>query len=198
MNNDQPLSVILFGLQGSGKGTQAQLLKEYLDSNTSRETLYLETGQLLRDFIEEDNYTSKLVDTTISNGELLPSFMPTFVLGRKMVHTFTGQENVIFDGATRRVNQTVMLDSMLRFYKLTPYHVIRIELSEESAVKRLLLRGRSDDTREKIQKRIAWSKEHMDAVTKQFDSFNCHIHKINGEPAIEAVHENILAALELK
>lgn len=198
MHNDQPLSVIFFGLQGSGKGTQAKLLKAYLDAHTSRETLYLETGQLLRDFIaESDGYTNTLTRDIVTSGGLLPSFMPTYVLGRKMVRDFTGAQHLLFDGATRRINQTVMLDSMLRFYKRTPYHVILIRLSEESAVERLLLRGRSDDTREKIQKRIAWSKEHMDDVMKQFEAFDCHIHTIDGEPTIDEVQQHVLHALAL-
>ncbi|MAZ67352.1 hypothetical protein CL652_01105 [bacterium] len=196
--NDQPLTVIFFGLQGSGKGTQAKLLKEYLEKNTGRNALYLETGQLLRDFIKEGSYTGELAEKTVTNGELLPSFMPTFVLGRKMVSDFTGNEHIIIDGATRRKNQTVMLDSMLRFYKATPYHVVFLDLSEDSSIERLLLRGRADDTREKIQKRIAWSKEHMGAVREQFESYDCHIHRIDGEPPIEEIHKKILETLQLQ
>jgi len=198
MQEQSPLTVIFFGLQGTGKGTQARLLQEYLDTNTKAETIYLETGQLLRDFMaESDGYTNTLTKEIVSSGGLLPSFMPTFILGRQMVSTFTGDQHLIFDGATRRLNQTVMLDSMLRFYKRTPYHVVLIELSEEVATERLLMRGRSDDTREKIQKRIAWSKEHMDEVLKQFENFECTIHRVDGEPAIENVNQQVLATLNL-
>ena len=197
MGVHQSRTVILFGLQGSGKGTQAQLLQTYLEETTQTPALYLETGQLLRDLRSGNDYTSTLVDETISSGELLPSFVPTFVLGRKMMEDFTGAEHLIFDGATRRVNQTVMLDSMLRFYKRTPYDVLLIELSKESAVERLLKRGREDDTREKIEKRIAWSNEHMNTVLEQFENFDCAIHRIDGEPAIKDIHHHILNALKL-
>lgn len=196
--NTHPLrTVILFGMQGSGKGTQAQLLKEHLESTTQTPTLYLETGQLLRDVRTEESYTSTLVDETVSAGGLLPSFVPIFALSRKMVSDFTGNEHLIFDGATRRVNQTVVLNNMLHFYKRAPYDVVLITLSEDSAVERLLKRGREDDTEEKIRKRIAWSNEHMDAVMRQFENFECAIHTIDGEPSIDAIHRDIRSALKL-
>lgn len=197
-SNQQPRTVVIYGIQGSGKGTQAKLLQEYLNEHTDRSTLFLETGGLLREFMSSEGYTPKLVQEIISGGGLVPSFMPVYVLGKKMIDSFTGAEHLIFDGATRRVNQTVILDSMLRMYGRTPYDIIFIELSEESAIERLLQRGRSDDTREKIQKRLAWSNEHMDAVMKQFESFDCTIHKVDGEPSIEEIHEAILKTLELK
>lgn len=198
MDENKKLSVIFFGIQGAGKGTQAKLLRDYLDEHTNSETLYLETGQLLRDFMAKDGFTNKLVDETISQGGLLPSFMPVYVLGREMVKGFSGAEHLIFDGATRRANQTVMLDSMLRFYRRNPYHLVLIDLSEESAMERLKERGRSDDTEEKIKKRIAWSKEHMASVMKQFEGFECTIHNVDGEPSIEEIHKDILEKLELE
>lgn len=198
MQDNQSLTVILFGLQGSGKGTQAQLLKEYLDTHTHKKTLYLETGQLLRNFTEKQGYTSELVAQTLSKGGLLPSFMPVFVLGTVMVNSFTGQEHLIFDGATRRVNQSVMLDSMLRFYNRTPYHLVLIDLEEDVAIERLQGRGRKDDTVDSIKKRIAWSKEHMASVIQQFESFDCTIHRVDGSPSIEEVHQSILKTLGLQ
>lgn len=194
---ETPITVIFFGIQGTGKGTQAQLLTEYLDTHTSAETIYMETGQLLRDFMARDGYTNELVRTIVDNGELLPSFMPTYVIGRKLIHDFHGTEHLIFDGAARRPNQTLMLDNMLRMYKRNPYHVVILELPEAVAIERSLGRGRHDDTPELIAKRIAWSKEHLDAVTAQFESYDCHIHRIDGSPSPEEVHKAIVTALHI-
>ena len=194
MEHNTKLETLIFlGIQGSGKGTQAQLLAEYLKETTGRDTLYLETGQLLRDFYDEPQggYTRDRVKETMRSGGLLPSFMPVYVLGRKMAHDYSGEQHLIFDGATRRVNQTAMVDSMLRFYDRTPYTVVHIHLSKESAVERLLVRGRKDDTRENIEKRIGWSQEHIDSVLGEFDKFDCAIHNIDGEPSVEEIHEAV-------
>lgn len=192
-NTSQFETFILLGIQGSGKGTQAELLAEYLKKQTGKDALYFETGQLLRDFYDEpaEGFTRNQVKKTMREGGLLPSFMPVYVLGRKMVHDYTGEQHLIFDGATRRVNQTAMLDSMLRFYDRTPYKVVHIHLSKESAVERLLSRGRKDDTRESIEKRIGWSQEHIDSVLGEFKKYECTIHDIDGEPTVEEIHEAI-------
>lgn len=197
MTVQQPMTVIFFGIQGTGKGTQAKLLVEYFDAHTDVDTIYLETGQLLRDFMARDGYTNELVRTIVDDGELLPSFMPTYVLGNTLVHDFHGTEHLIFDGAARRPNQTLMLDNMLRMYKRTPYHVVILELPEDVAIERSLGRGREDDTLELITKRIAWSKEHLDAVIKQFESYDCHIHHIDGTPPPQEVHATIRNTLKL-
>ena len=152
----------------------------------------------MRNFTQYDGYTQELVNDTISNGGLLPSFMPVYIITRELVKNFSGKEHLIFDGAARRTNQTVMIDNMLKFYKRSPYQVISIDLSEESAMERLKKRGREDDTEENVRKRIAWSKEHMETIMNQFESFDCKIHRIDGEPSIEEIHEEILKALELK
>ncbi len=197
MELNTPITVIFFGIQGAGKGTQARLLRKYLDENTRRKTLYLETGQLLRNFAEKDGYTNKLVDDVISHGELLPSFMPTYVLGKELANSFTGEEHLIFDGAARRKDQATMIDSILRLYKRTPYHVIILDIPEELAIERMLGRGREDDTKESIQKRIAWTKEHEAEILEKFEHFNCTIHTIDGSKPIADIQKDIYNALNI-
>tara|TARA_B100000745_G_scaffold191158_1_gene125644 strand:- start:2890 stop:3480 length:591 start_codon:yes stop_codon:yes gene_type:complete len=190
-------TVIFLGIQGSGKGTQTRLLQKYLEEHTNTKALYLETGQLLRNFAGQEGYTNELVDNTITAGELLPSFMPVYVLGREMIEHFTGAEHLIFDGAARRENQTVMIDSMMRMYGRTPYHVVVINIPEDMAVERMLGRGREDDTRESIQKRIAWSKENEQVVIEKFKGLNCSVHHIDGTGTIDEIHALILSELGL-
>ena len=52
---------IFIGRSGSGKGTQAGLLQKYIQKHDSTTPLvYLESGHLFRDFIQEDSCASRL------------------------------------------------------------------------------------------------------------------------------------------
>jgi adenylate kinase family enzyme len=61
-----------------------------------------------------------------------------------------------------------------------------------------LARGRSDDDREEIKKRMSWFDENVMPSVKFFEGNNdYHFHKINGENSIEVVHEEIIKAIDL-
>lgn len=193
----QPKTIIFFGIQGSGKGTQARLLEEYLSEKTGTPTLYLETGQLLRNFAGQSGYTNGIVGNVMKEGGLLPSFMPVYVLGKEMIERFSGAEHLIFDGAARRENQTKMIDSMLKLYDRAPYDVVVLDVPEDIAIERMLGRGRSDDTKESIQKRISWTKEHEANIIRMFSEFDCNIHTIDASQSVEAIQNDIRSALNL-
>jgi len=190
-------TVIFFGIQGSGKGTQARLLEKYFDENTNRSTLYLETGKLLRQFATRDGYTNTLVKQTIDAGGLLPSFVPMYVIADALVSHFTGVEHLILDGVARRENQTAMIDTMLGMYSRHPYDVIILEVPEHIAVERIMGRGRADDTPEAIRTRISWTREHEQNILDKFKTFNCRLHIIDATGTIADIHESIRTALHL-
>lgn len=190
-------TIVFFGVSGSGKGTQSELLVKHLKEKTGRDVLVLETGRLLREFAAGEGYTQTLVKDAVDAGKLLPSFMPVYVNSKALVEQFTGEEHLIFDGVTRRETQVMMLDSMLRFYQRIPYDVIALELSEQSAMGRLQLRARSDDDVEKIRRRFMWYEKEVKPLIEKFKSFDGVVHTVDGEPDIETIHKNVLAVLGL-
>ena len=84
----------------------------------------------------------------------------------------------------------------MKFFKREDIKIIYIELSEEEAMKRNLLRGRHDDTKEGLAKRF---NEYINKVVPAMDYFkgkeNYEIFTINGEQTIENVHKDIVKAL---
>lgn len=190
-----PVTLLFFGSQGSGKGTQVSKVIEYLATKSEREVIRIDMGAELRAMIEEGGYSGPLVQAVLSSGGRMPDFMPTYLQTKKIVDHFTGAEHIIADGLARGPDQTRAFDDMMRFYGRSDYRIIRLMLSEDSAVKRLLARGRPDDTEAAIRARLAWNKQ---IVTPQLDLLREHgreIHEIDGEIDEEAIHKSILSAL---
>jgi len=192
-----PVTVLFFGPQGAGKGTQVKLLIEALKKRDNRDMIHIDMGQLLRNMVSGGSYTGKLTAEVIENGYLMPDFMPIYLTTDAIVKQFTGEEHIIADGLARRPDQTRAWDDAMQFYKRADYQIISIELSEEESIKRLLLRGRNDDTEEAIKKRLGWHKTEVEPQLEFMRGRGRTIHRINGDQTIEAVHADILKVLKL-
>jgi len=196
---EKPLTVLFYGPSGSGKGTQAKLLKEALEKrDTTRQCEYIETGALVRKFAQAGGYTEQLVADGIKKGELLPSFLPIYLWTKVLIEQLDGSEHLLLDGLARREREVFILEGALRFYSRGDYHIVSFELSEDSARARLIGRGRSDDmSDETIDKRLAWYKNEVMPAIHRFEELGGNIHRINAEPSIEEIHVEVMKVLGL-
>jgi adenylate kinase len=190
--------VIFLGPQGSGKGTQVQLLKEYLTKEDPGSVLYFTAGTSLRAFATAEGYTQEKIRPLIAAGKLIPTFISTQLFAARLIGGMHGEEHIILDGFPRTVDQTPDLDSALHFYERKPVTVLHISLSDEEAKRRMHGRGREDDTPESIEERLRWSHDEAAKVNDWFKEHSDYTFiEINGEQPIEQVHTDILAALRL-
>ena len=196
----KPQTYVFIGPSGSGKGTQAQLLMETLAKVApEHKTLYIQSGQELRDFMKEDNYLAKLTAKTLGEGGLMPSFMPIYIWGRVLVNKYSGTEHMIFDGTPRRLAEAQAMDSMFSFFKLEKPWIIYLDVPLEESVKRLMLRKRADDTEEDIRKRLSWYETEVKPALEHFRGRNdVTVLDIDGNRSIEDIHQDIIAKVGLK
>jgi len=194
MNN--PQAFIFFGSSGSGKGTQAKLLLEYLEKK-NRKTIYIETGKKVREFIASDtSYTSTLTKNVIDHGGLLPVFVPIWLWAGVLNKDFTGKEDLILDGVCRRVPEAPVLDSVMKFYKIQKPIVIELNVSDKWAAERLKSRGRKDDVDQYVKSRLDWFKKDVVPAIDYFRNNPDYIFlDINGERSIEEVHNEIISKI---
>jgi adenylate kinase len=193
----RPLSVLFFGSQGAGKGTQVKLLMEYLKAHTGRGIIHIDMGAELRALRDSGSYTGKLTGTVIDQGNRMPDFMAIYLQTKKIAENLTGEEHIIADGLARGPQQTEGYDEAMRFFGRDDFTIVSIELSEESIVKRLLARGRNDDTEEAIRKRLAWTKSDVMPQLEFLKSRGRKVITIDGEPDVDTIHKDILAKLGL-
>ena len=192
-----PITVLFFGPQGAGKGTQVKLLMEALKKRDARGIIQIDMGQLLRNMVAGGGYSAELTKQIIEVGKRMPDFMPVYLTTDALVKNFTGEEHIIADGLARGPDQTRGWDDAMLFYGRANYHIISLELSEEESIKRLLARGRNDDTEAAIKQRLGWHKAEVEPQLEFLASRGRTIHRINGDQTVEAVNVDILKALKL-
>lgn len=194
----KPLTLLFFGSQGAGKGTQVKMLIAYLQSRSDHTVIRIDMGEELRALRDTGIYAGKLTGEIIDNGIRIYDFMAIYLQTKKLVDNFTGDEHIIADGLARGEDQTRAFDDMMRFFKRdADLQIINLVISDNSAVKRLLKRGRNDDTEEAIRRRLAWTKTDVLPQLEFLKSRGRTIHEINGEPDVGTIHKNILAVLNL-
>ncbi len=189
-----PQTFIFFGTSGSGKGTQASMLKEFLEkTDTEKNVLYLETGQKMREFAEQDTFTGKKTKEILLAGGLMPEFLPVLVWAQFFVENVNGNEHIILDGVSRREHEAVIIDSVMKFYDRQNPTVIFLEVSPEWATDKMEKRGRGDDREEEIKNRLSWyEKNVLPAINHFRDNPYYRFISINGEQSIEEVYQEIL------
>lgn len=193
----EPVTLLFFGSQGAGKGTQVQMLIDYLKKNSRNPVIHIDMGQELRSLRDTGSVAGTLTGEVIDQGERMPDFMPIYLQTKKLVDSFMGEEHIIADGLARGSDQTRAYDDMMKFFKRDNFQIINLVISDDTAVKRLLSRGRNDDTEEGIRRRLAWTKSDVMPQLDLLKSRGRIIHEINGEPDVETIHQSILAALKL-
>lgn len=197
----KPITCVFFGCSGAGKGTQANLIIEKLKKiDPENSTVYVETGERFRKFIDSnDSYAATLVKDILTNGHLLPAFIPIWLWSSIFIESVSEKEHIILDGLARRGEEAPILDSAIQFFKRPDPVVIFLDTSVEEATKRLIARGRFDDKKEKIEKRLKWFEDNvMDSIRYFENNKNYKFFKINGNQSVEDVQKDIMQALGMK
>lgn len=197
MNTSQ--TFVFFGIVGSGKGTQIELLQKYLkEKDSSFDSVYAYPGNEYRKLVGEGYYTGQIVKTTLEKGFLQPDFLTNALVVNYLAFSMKENSCLIADGYPRTLDQAQMLEDVLKYYNRTNVHIVYIELSKEEATKRMKLRGRADDTDEGIAQRFD---EYMNNVIPAMNYFKDKagytIYTINGEQSIEDVHKELISKLGL-
>lgn len=194
-----PVTVAFFGISGSGKGTQADMLEKFLTrEDPERGVTRAEMGALARSFMKTGTSLAKRSGEILSAGGLLPSFIPIYLLVDVLNKSFTGEEHMILDGTCRKPFQSMVADEIVEFYGRKEKHAIMLSLGKDAARARLVARGRHDDATEAaLERRFAWFQKDVVPAFQTLRECGWIVHEINGEPDIETIHQNILSLLKL-
>jgi len=194
----QPQTIIIMGSSGSGKGTQAVLLKTYLEQqDAARQIIHVQAGKRFRELAASGSYTGGLVKHYIDEGKLAPEFLTIWAWSNKLVRNLGGNEHLIFDGNPRRPGEATMLEEAFQFYGREAVTVLFLSVSREWAEERLRERGRRDDLdTEDVKRRFEWYEKQVLPVIEFYKKEGrYHVLEINGEQSMESVQRDIVEAL---
>lgn len=173
---DSKVKIIFLGVQGSGKSTQAKLAAEKLGLP------YIEMGQLFRDKKNNNDEDAEKIRETIDKGILVPDELATRTLKQRLASPDC-IDGYVLDGYPRNDAQFGALDKDID-------KVFNIKISDEEAIKRLLLRGRYDDTKESLQKRMEWHHSLTEPLIARFREIGI-LEDVDGKRTVEEVTQDI-------
>jgi adenylate kinase len=143
----QPTFVVFLGAPGSGKGTHSVEVAKYFG------VPQLSTGDVFRREVKNQTPIGRLVMQCMKDGGLAPDHV-TFQVVRNELRAWKYRKGAILDGFPRNVPQAEMLARFLRSRGVSLKVIVALEVPEEELLKRLLARGRADDTPEVIKNRM--------------------------------------------
>ena len=190
------MNIVLLGPQGSGKGTQADLLVKKFNLN------HFEAGKILRSIAASDNPNATMVEQAIDGGGLVPDELVRLIAW-DFITKHQNSQGFIFDGYPRSVSQYEHLQDMLaRFGKKIDW-VINMEISKDETIRRLAARRtyvggelvqRDDDKPEAIARRLIIYRSQTHPVFDKSKTAGIGL-EINGEHPIDVIHQQIVQKL---
>lgn len=130
------MNLVLFGAPGSGKGTQAERLRDRFSLK------HISTGDLLRDAVARGTELGKKVESIMAAGELVSDeivleLIKEVVSGVKADGALAGW---MLDGYPRTVGQAEMLDGLLAESSESIDGVVVLEVDRDAVIQRLSAR----------------------------------------------------------
>ena len=213
--------IILVGAQGSGKGTQAELLSQTLG------VPHIASGDLFRKAIDEKTKLGIKAKTYIDRGELVPDDLTVTMVVKRLEEPDCLQ-GVLFDGFPRTVAQAEVLDRGLQEVRKQIDLAIYLQVPREELLKRLAgryicranqhvynmnthppkvagicdidgseLYQRSDDTGEAVQKRLDIFFNETIRLLDFYGNQNKLV-EVDGNQDIDQVQQSLLSVIRTR
>lgn len=163
--------IILFGLAGSGKGTQGKALSEIFGWR------WLSVGEAIR---QHGGY-----EEIINNGGLIPDEDVIKLMDKQIKKSEAEGFDVILDGYPRDKEQAEYIMNNMAD-KIDG--AIILEVPKEELYARLALRGRDDDKeKESIDRRFEIFEQNIYSILPLLESHNIPVERVDGVGKIEEV-----------
>ncbi len=211
--------LILLGLPGAGKGTQAALLSQ--DTGMA----HITSGELFRGNIREQTELGRKAQPFVERGLLVPNELTVGMILERITHP-DARRGFLLDGFPRNVEQAKALDRALAAQKAGIDKAIYITVSTEELVRRLAgrwncrqcgavyheqsmppkrsgicdrcggaLYQREDDRPDVVRTRLEVNMKELEPLLAYYRKDGKLI-EVDGEVEVERVRDKLLAAVD--
>ena len=145
------MRIIMLGGPGSGKSTYTEYLIKHFNIT------HIYPGGMLRKEVEKGSEIGKQVKSIIDRGEFVPNQIVLDLITKKVEQSPQGY---VLDGWPRYMQQVEDMEKNEIGYD----YAVFLDVSRDEVMRRLLARGRADDTEEIIGNRIELYKKETGPV----------------------------------
>lgn len=213
------LNIILMGLPGAGKGTQAEKIKE------KYQIPHISTGDMFRSSIKEGTVLGKKAQSFMDQGALVPDEV-TIGIVEERLQKDDCQRGFLLDGFPRTIAQAEALQEILNKLDTTLDYVLHVNVPDENLVERLSGRRtcptcgrtyhiiynppvkegvcdkdgteliqRTDDEPDMVKKRLDVNKEQTKPLLDFYEEKG-YLVTVNGDQDIDNVFQDIVEILK--
>ncbi|ETA66401.1 adenylate kinase [Haloechinothrix halophila] len=177
--------VVLVGPPGAGKGTQAGVLAGKLG------VPHISTGDLFRGHISQQTPLGAEVQSYLDSGKLVPDSVTNEMVRERLAED-DAANGFLLDGFPRNTAQADVLGEILAEQGTEIDAVIELRVDEDELVRRLLDRGRADDTEDVIRHRQS---VYRDETAPLLDYYSDRLIAVDGVGEVDEVSARALDAL---
>ncbi len=179
------MRLLFIGPPGAGKGTQAERVAERLG------IAHISTGDMFRAQVAAGTELGKRVEAIMKAGDYVPDEVTVAMLAERIAEPDAAR-GFILDGFPRTIGQVEALDSLLGSDGLDK--VVVFDVPEDELVRRLLARGRADDTEDTVRNRLAVYREQTEPLIDLYSRRGIVVH-VDGVGDIDEITDRVLAAV---
>ncbi len=185
------MDLVFFGIQGSGKGTQAKKLAAEFDYDI------FEAGGELRKIKASGSELGETVKSYIDVGKLVP-FEIIIQVVKEAIAARPADQKILFDGIPRDSDQMKAFDEIMKEAG-REFKCVEITVDKEDCIQRILKRaeieGRADDADESIiRDRMGTFEEKTMPVIEEYKSQSKMI-EVDGSGQIDEIYGRLKASL---
>ncbi|NQM14203.1 adenylate kinase [Streptococcus suis] len=125
------MNLLIMGLPGAGKGTQAAKIVEKFN------VAHISTGDMFRAAMANQTEMGKLAKSYIDKGDLVPDEVTNGIVKERLAQNDIKEKGFLLDGYPRTIEQAHALDTNLDELGIELQGVINIEIDPSKLVERL-------------------------------------------------------------